>query len=162
MISQQTPCCVVATSSVAGLVNLGLAGIGGGTPYTISKHAVTLTMEVLHAELRSKKGCQVKAHILCPGPVDTPYYARALNDAGFGRVNMPVPKIPVESVVALLEKGVLMNGDFYIKSEDPTYDVLLQARTDGIKKAKEPFAEIFNRQRRSVTATQPQRATAKL
>eukprot|EP00811_Abedinium_folium_P026502 NODE_3912_length_1963_cov_2.276688.p2 GENE.NODE_3912_length_1963_cov_2.276688~~NODE_3912_length_1963_cov_2.276688.p2 ORF type:complete len:276 (-),score=105.91 NODE_3912_length_1963_cov_2.276688:294-1121(-) len=168
MISQQRPCCVVATSSVAGLFNTGLGGIGSGAAYTMSKHAVTLAMEVLHAELRRKEGCQVSAHILCPGPVDTPYFARSASDDGFGKTRIrESDRVPVASIVARLEKGVLTHGDFYIKAEDPIYEVLLQTRIDGIKKGKEPFSEQFDESaRRKIMeareALVKERAAAKL
>eukprot|EP01065_Artemidia_motanka_P016891 TRINITY_DN2047_c5_g1_i1.p1 TRINITY_DN2047_c5_g1~~TRINITY_DN2047_c5_g1_i1.p1 ORF type:complete len:339 (+),score=105.02 TRINITY_DN2047_c5_g1_i1:73-1017(+) len=77
MIAQGTECRVAATSSFAGLFNVGPLGVGAGVAYCVSKHAVTLVMETLQQELRSTPGCKVTAHSLHPAGISTPYWEKA-------------------------------------------------------------------------------------
>ncbi len=55
---------IVNTSSVLGL------STGGGSIYSVSKHAVTRLTEGLHHDLRAA-GSKVKASVLCPGMIAT-------------------------------------------------------------------------------------------
>lgn len=65
MLAQKTPGHIVNTSSLAGLLSSPLMG-----PYSVSKQAVVSLSETLHYELESI-GAQLKASVLCPGPVAT-------------------------------------------------------------------------------------------
>jgi short-subunit dehydrogenase len=69
MLAQDSESHITATSSFAGLLNTSTLGLGAGTPYTVSKHAVTLTMEAMAHELRNIPDCKVQAHMLCPAAV---------------------------------------------------------------------------------------------
>lgn len=63
-LSQTDPCALVTTASVAGVVpSQGSYGVG--------KHGAVAVMESIHGELASKGVSHVKAHVLCPGVVDT-------------------------------------------------------------------------------------------
>ena len=73
MIDQGTESKIAATSSMAGLLNTSTLGLGAGTPYTVSKHSVTIMMEALCHELRTTPDCKVTAHCLCPGAVSSNY-----------------------------------------------------------------------------------------
>lgn len=65
MIVQNTPCHIVNTASVAGLV------VGGSNaPYSVTKHAVVALSEGLYLTLAQRKAL-VKVSVLCPGFVDT-------------------------------------------------------------------------------------------
>ena len=77
MVAQGTEAKIAATSSFAGLLNTSTLGLGAGTPYTVSKHAVTLTMEAMAHELRNMD-CQVSAHVLCPAAVASKYLDTAI------------------------------------------------------------------------------------
>ena len=65
MISQDEPCHIVNTASVAGL-------IGGSTNalYSVTKHGVVALTENLSADL-ANEGTQVSCSVLCPGFVNT-------------------------------------------------------------------------------------------
>mmetsp|Transcript_17838 Transcript_17838/g.33786 ORF Transcript_17838/g.33786 Transcript_17838/m.33786 type:complete len:329 (-) Transcript_17838:266-1252(-) len=69
MIAQNTPCCVINTSSVAGLVGANSFPFTGA-PYVVAKTAVTALTECLGVELRERK-TKVTAHVLMPGMVKT-------------------------------------------------------------------------------------------
>mmetsp|Transcript_9338 Transcript_9338/g.14961 ORF Transcript_9338/g.14961 Transcript_9338/m.14961 type:complete len:321 (-) Transcript_9338:230-1192(-) len=69
MIAQNTPCYVVNTSSVAGLVGAN-AMVDTGVPYVVAKTAVTSLTECLAVELRAKKS-KLTTHVLMPGMVKT-------------------------------------------------------------------------------------------
>jgi NAD(P)-dependent dehydrogenase (short-subunit alcohol dehydrogenase family) len=65
MISQQTPCHIVNTASVAGL-------LGGTTnaAYSVTKHGVVAMTENLLQDLLAEN-LQIGASVLCPGLIDT-------------------------------------------------------------------------------------------
>ncbi len=65
MISQQTPCHIVNTASVAGL-------LGGTTNalYSVTKHGVVALTENLYVDLEAEQ-TQIGCSVLCPGFVNT-------------------------------------------------------------------------------------------
>jgi len=65
MISQQEPCHIINTASVAGL-------LGGATnaPYSVTKHGVVALTENLYRDLHNE-GVQIGCSVLCPGFVNT-------------------------------------------------------------------------------------------
>ena len=65
MLKQDTPCHIVNTASVAGL-------IGGSTnaPYSVTKHGVVALTENLSVDLQAKNA-QIGCSVLCPGGVNT-------------------------------------------------------------------------------------------
>lgn len=65
MLDQGTPCHIVNTASI-----LGLVGGSGEGIYKVSKHGVVVLSETLDAEL-SEAGSDIQVHVLCPGWVRT-------------------------------------------------------------------------------------------
>ncbi len=65
MLGQDTPCHIVNTASMAGLVSSPFNSV-----YTITKHAVVALSESLYQDLRVAGG-QVGVSVLCPGWVNT-------------------------------------------------------------------------------------------
>jgi len=65
MLGQDTPCHIVNTASMAGLVSSPFNSV-----YNITKHAVVALSESLHQDLRVAGG-QVGVSVLCPGWVNT-------------------------------------------------------------------------------------------
>lgn len=69
MVAQKADGMILATSSLSGIMN---SAAETGIPYVVAKHGVTLTMEYLQHELRSKDETKhVTAHILHPGLIRT-------------------------------------------------------------------------------------------
>ncbi len=65
MLRQDTPCHVVNTASVAGLLSVPGMGI-----YCVSKHAVVTLSECLHHDL-AQRGSKIGVSLLCPAFVPT-------------------------------------------------------------------------------------------
>ena len=65
MLRQDTPCHVVNTASVAGLLSVPGMGI-----YCVSKHAVVTLSECLHHDL-AERGSKIGVSLLCPAFVPT-------------------------------------------------------------------------------------------
>jgi len=65
MLRQDTPCHVVNTASVAGLLSMPGMGI-----YCVSKHAVVTLSECLHHDL-AERGSKIGVSVLCPAYVPT-------------------------------------------------------------------------------------------
>ena len=65
MLAQGTPCHIVNTASI-----LGLVGGSGEGIYKVSKHGVAVLSETLADEL-AQKGANIQVHVLCPGWVRT-------------------------------------------------------------------------------------------
>jgi NAD(P)-dependent dehydrogenase (short-subunit alcohol dehydrogenase family) len=73
MLAQDTPCHVVNTASMAGLI----AGPGIGA-YKVAKHGVVALSETLYHDL-AERGAQVGVSVLCPGIVNTRILESARN-----------------------------------------------------------------------------------
>lgn len=65
MLRQDTPCHVVNTASVAGLLSVPAMGI-----YCVSKHAVVTLSECLYHDL-AERGSKIGVSVLCPAYVPT-------------------------------------------------------------------------------------------
>ena len=65
MLRQDTPCHVVNTASVAGLLSVPAMGI-----YCVSKHAVVTLTECLYHDL-AQRGAKIGVSVLCPAYVPT-------------------------------------------------------------------------------------------
>src|SRR4030095_8886175 len=65
MLGQDTPCHIVNTASMAGLVSGPYNSV-----YTVTKHAVVALSESLHHDLRIAGG-NIGVSVLCPGWVNT-------------------------------------------------------------------------------------------
>ena len=71
------PGAVVNTASIAGVI-----GIGSSVPYAASKGALnTMTLSLARA-LAPK----IRVNAVCPGFIDTPWFARGIGEAGAERV----------------------------------------------------------------------------
>jgi len=105
MIAQGTPGLIINTGSKQGITTPP-----GDPAYNVAKAGVKVFTEALQHELRSRKECQVTAHLLIPGFVFTGLTAR-------GRTKKPegawTPEQTVEFMLESLERG-----DFYILCPD--------------------------------------------
>ncbi|QIG52232.1 SDR family NAD(P)-dependent oxidoreductase [Nordella sp. HKS 07] len=105
MIAQGTPGLIINTGSKQGITTPP-----GDPAYNVAKAGVKVFTEALQHELRSRKECQVTAHLLIPGFVFTGLTAR-------GRTEKPegawTPEQTVEFMLESLERG-----DFYILCPD--------------------------------------------
>jgi NAD(P)-dependent dehydrogenase (short-subunit alcohol dehydrogenase family) len=101
MLEQNTPCHIVNTASVAGLI----AGPGLGI-YKVTKHAVVTLSETLYYEL-AQKGAQVKVSVLCPGFVKTRIWESGRNRPSELQNEMQPPT--PEMMVAFSEIQQLVN-----------------------------------------------------
>jgi len=156
MRAQGSECAICAVSSWAGLINTSTVGVGGGAAYTISKHAVTLTMESLAHELRSSKDCKISTHVLCPAAVATKYMTTAASQAkaagtyksGASQVEAMMPTaMSAEGIASLLADGILRDKAFYIKGYDaaqPTelLHAMLEARCEDITNGRPPLSHL--------------------
>ena len=158
MVAQPHESVICATSSFAGLLNTSTLGIGAGAPYTISKHAVTLTMEALQHELRSmanNENGKVRAHVLCPAAVNTNYNQAALKNNGMEDNNalggamqqMQSQSMQPERLVELLSDGILKKKSFYIKGYDfgqphEMLNAMLKARMEDIVHERNPLSHL--------------------
>lgn len=67
MLESKSPCHIVNTASVAGLVS---SAVGGVSAYAVSKHAAVAISECLTLELQDVKA-DIGVSVLCPAHVDT-------------------------------------------------------------------------------------------
>jgi NADP-dependent 3-hydroxy acid dehydrogenase YdfG len=149
MISQNTPCHIVNTASVAGL-------IGGSTNalYSATKHGVVALTENLFRDLHNE-GTQIGCSVLCPGFVNTNIF-----DSGRNRPeNLQNQTAPValteedEQRVAMfrevLKQGMqpadiaevvfdgIRSDRLYVLSHDH-FDDMIKLRADNITKGNNP------------------------
>eukprot|EP00467_Chlorarachnion_reptans_P024339 CAMPEP_0114507966 /NCGR_PEP_ID=MMETSP0109-20121206/12320_1 /TAXON_ID=29199 /ORGANISM="Chlorarachnion reptans, Strain CCCM449" /LENGTH=328 /DNA_ID=CAMNT_0001686811 /DNA_START=64 /DNA_END=1050 /DNA_ORIENTATION=+ len=151
MVAQGTPCCVVNTSSVAGLVGANALPYTGA-PYVVAKTAVTSLTECLSVELRAKKS-QVTAHILMPGYVKTGIFENSekmLNQSGQRSMLTDMEKKKqTREITKAKENGMTVSemvdkmyericrGDFYLvitppEQPEPAFRALAAVRADDI------------------------------
>lgn len=99
MLNQNTPCHIVNTASIAGLV----VGPGSSSTYNVSKHGVVALSETLYYEL-AQRGAQVKVSVLCPGWVNTRIFDAERNRPSESQ-NDPLT-LPVDpSAEAVIQEG---------------------------------------------------------
>jgi len=143
MIAQGTPCRIVDTASIAGLLT-----VENSPAYVASKFAALSLTEVLELQLQGI-GSQVTAHVVCPAIVQTdldnclrhrdpstydahdPYYAtedfRAKTAVVTGSIPLGLPVADaVETIITEMEKGT-----FYILTH-PAYNPAITGRVAGI------------------------------
>ena len=88
------PAGVVNTASVAGVL-----GIGSSVPYAASKGAlITMTLSLARA-LAPK----IRVNAICPGYIDTPWFGRAMDEAGLARLRKGVEASTPLKVVSSAE-----------------------------------------------------------
>lgn len=83
MLSQDTECHIVNTSSTAGFMSNH-----AGATYLVTKHAVVALSEQLYGSL-AQRGAKIKASVLCPGLVKTRMISSTRNRPAEFRVNTP-------------------------------------------------------------------------
>jgi NAD(P)-dependent dehydrogenase (short-subunit alcohol dehydrogenase family) len=89
MLAQDTPCHIVNTASLSGLISFP-----GGSVYAVTKHGVVTLSECLHHEL-AERGGKVKVSVLCPALVKTRIIDCARNRPE--RLAATAPMGPVEA-----------------------------------------------------------------
>lgn len=105
MIAQGTPGLIINTGSKQGITTPP-----GDPAYNVAKAGVKVFTEALQHELRSRRDCQVTAHLLIPGFVFTGLTARGRSEKPKGAWT------PEQTVDFMLER--LEQGDFYILCPD--------------------------------------------
>lgn len=105
MLAQGTPGLIINTGSKQGITTPP-----GDPAYNVAKAGVKVFTEALQHDLRSRKDCQVTAHLLIPGFVFTGLTAK-------GRTEKPEGAwTPEQTVDFMIER--LGQGDFYILCPD--------------------------------------------
>jgi NAD(P)-dependent dehydrogenase (short-subunit alcohol dehydrogenase family) len=148
MLRQNTPCHVVNTASVAGLLSVPGMGI-----YCVSKHAVVTLTECLYHDLAAR-GSKVGVSLLCPAYVPTGIADSERNRPAMLH-NTPRPRSPedlererqmrhaVESGrvsaedVAQMVFDSIVNQRFYILTH-PRIKVAIEARVQDIVQDRNP------------------------
>ncbi len=148
MLRQNTPCHVVNTASVAGLLSVPGMGI-----YCVSKHAVVTLTECLYHDLAAR-GSKVGVSLLCPAYVPTGIADSERNRPAMLH-NAPRPRSPedlererqmrhaVESGrvsaddVAQMVFDSIVNERFYILTH-PRIKVAIEARVQDIVQDRNP------------------------
>ncbi|GHS89544.1 short-chain dehydrogenase [Actinomycetota bacterium] len=143
MIAQDTPCRIIDTASIAGLLT-----VENSPAYVASKFAALSLTEVLELQLQGI-GSKVTAHVVCPAVVQTdldhclehrdpatydaadPYYATQDYRDRFAVVTQSIPAgLPVadavETIITEMEKGT-----FYILTH-PAYNPAITGRTAAV------------------------------
>jgi NADP-dependent 3-hydroxy acid dehydrogenase YdfG len=149
MIEQDTPCRIVDTASIAGLLT-----VENSPAYVASKFAALSLTEVLDLQLQAV-GSKVTAHAVCPGVVhtdldnclrhrdpgtydaDDPYYKTEDYRSRFAVVTQSIPVgLPVaEAVTVIIDE--LEKGTFYILTH-PMYNPAITARTAAVVAGTRP------------------------
>jgi NADP-dependent 3-hydroxy acid dehydrogenase YdfG len=149
MIAQGTPCRIVDTASIAGLLT-----VENSPAYVASKFAALSLTEVLDLQLQGV-GAQVTAHVVCPAVVQTdldhclehrdpasydpadPYYASQDYRDRFEVVTRSIPAgLPVaDAVTTIVEE--MEKGTFYILTH-PAYNPAITGRTAAIVAGARP------------------------
>lgn len=152
MIEQDTECHIINTSSIEGIISIGL----GGATYGVTKHALVFLSERLAFELE-ENGPKIKVSVLCPAFVNTNIFVSAIDrvseymdnpkdfldnldeekrDLLKKVVEESPPKSPEQ--VADITFQAIRNGRFYIFTHtEPVIRDIVKERLDAILKAFE-------------------------
>ncbi len=149
MIAQDTPCHIVNTASVAGL-------IGGSTNalYSVTKHGVVALTENLYVDLRAEE-TKIGCSVLCPGFVNTNIFNSGRNRPS-NLVNETEPAAPTPedeqrmamfreilrqgmqpSEIADIVFDAIRDDRLYILTHDH-FDDMIRTRADNIVTGKNP------------------------
>jgi len=154
MIAQDTPCHIVNTASVAGL-------LGGTTnaSYAATKHAVVALTENLHRDLQTEN-LKIGASVLCPGLIDTNIMDSGRNRPADLTDNVAPAELTKEqeegraAFAAALKQGmqpaeladIVFDGiradRLYIKTHDMFNEMILK-RANDITKEENPLPAIL-------------------
>jgi NAD(P)-dependent dehydrogenase (short-subunit alcohol dehydrogenase family) len=123
MISQDTPCHIVNTASVAGL-------IGGSTNalYSVTKHGVVALTENLYVDLQTEN-TQIGCSVLCPGFVNTNIFNSGRNRPA-DLANQAEPSAPTaedEQRLAMFQE-ILRQGMQPAEIADIVFDAVRENR----------------------------------
>ncbi|MCW1970337.1 MAG: SDR family NAD(P)-dependent oxidoreductase [Anaerolineae bacterium] len=118
MLKQNTPCHIVNTASVAGLIS----GSGLGL-YKVSKHAVVTLSETLYWDL-ADISAQVGVSVLCPGWVQTQIWDSARNRS-LSQPDFAPPKSGASAGVMAL-KNLIQNGKTVDEIADRVFAAIQQ------------------------------------
>ncbi len=105
MISQNSPCHIVNTASIAGI-------IGGSTNalYSVTKHGVVALTENLAVDLKAE-GTQIGCSVLCPGFVNTNIFNSGRNrPADLTNDEAPQPLTPEDEQRMAMFQEILRQG----------------------------------------------------
>ncbi len=105
MLAQGTPGLIINTGSKQGITTPP-----GDPAYNVAKAGVKVFTEALQHDLRSRRDCQVTAHLLIPGFVFTGLTAKGRSEKPEGAWT------PEQTVDFMIER--LAQGDFYILCPD--------------------------------------------
>ncbi|MEU6538374.1 SDR family NAD(P)-dependent oxidoreductase [Streptomyces sp. NPDC047000] len=149
MIAQNTPCRIVDTASIAGLL-----AVENSPAYVASKFAALSLTEVLDLQLQAA-GSKVTAHVVCPGVVrtdldnclrhrdpgrydpDDPYYKTDDHRSRFAVVTRSIPVgMPVDEAVTVVVDE-LEKGTFCIFTH-PMYNPAVTGRTAALVAGSRP------------------------
>lgn len=152
MIEQDTECHIINTSSIEGIISIGL----GGATYGVTKHALVFLSERLAFELE-EYGPKIKVSVLCPAFVNTNIFVSAIDrvseymdnpkdfldnldeekrDLLKKVVEESPPKSPEQ--VADITFQAIRNGRFYIFTHtEPVIRDIVKERLDAILKSFE-------------------------
>ena len=149
MIAQDTPCRIINTASIAGLLT-----VENSPAYVASKFASLSLTEVLDLQLQAA-GSKVTAHVICPAVVQTdldnclrhrdpstydaddPYYKTADYLTRFEVVTKSMPAgLPVDAAVDIII-AEMEKGTFYILTH-PMYNPAITGRTAAIVAGTRP------------------------
>ena len=148
MLSENTECHIVNTSSTA-----GLAVGSGSAPYAATKHAVVALSENLYLALEQRKAL-VKVSVLCPGLVrtdianterhrpaqlrnETPLEMTPQMQAGLAAFKAALEASMPPAQVADRVFDAIRNGQFYILTH-PEWIEVVQLRTDKLLRLENP------------------------
>ncbi len=119
MLSQDTPCHIVNTASVAGL-------IGGSTNalYSVTKHGVVALTENLSVDLKAE-GAKIGCSVLCPGFVNTNIFDSSRNrpSALANEAAPPIPTAEDEQRMAMFRE-ILRQGMQPAQIADIVFDAV--------------------------------------
>jgi NAD(P)-dependent dehydrogenase (short-subunit alcohol dehydrogenase family) len=96
MLAQDTPCHIVNTASMSGLLSMP-----GSGAYNVTKHGVVSLSETLHREL-SERGARIQVSVLCPGIINTRIMESARNRPAHAALE-PADPVTEERVATLCQ-----------------------------------------------------------
>jgi len=123
MIAQDTPCHIVNTASIAGL-------IGGSTNalYSVTKHGVVALTENLYVDLKTE-GTKIGCSVLCPGFVNTNIFNSGRNrPSELANEAAPAAPTPEQEQRTALFREILRQGMQPNEIADIVFDAVREER----------------------------------
>jgi len=119
MIAQDTPCHIVNTASIAGI-------IGGSTNalYSVTKHGVVALTENLYVDLKTE-GTKIGCSVLCPGFVNTNIFNSGRNrPSGLANEAQPSAPTPEQEQRTAMFREILRQGMQPAEIADIVFDAV--------------------------------------